>query len=132
LDRGETWGLSRRHRLPILSGLALVWRRAGEVSEEPKIQELPEKVAAIKVRGFAVWATAGLSPEFTARFDRERIPVVGIRHVRQWGIQVDDERTLPGRERTSIPDEDLWEVQLVAKDGSTYEVNVSLVMPAPQ
>jgi hypothetical protein len=94
-------------------------------------QSLPKEVAALKEHGFAIWSTTDLSPEFTARFDKTRIPVLGVRQVRLWGIQVDDERELPGHERTSIPDEELWEVILQAKDGSTYEVNSKLVTAAP-
>jgi hypothetical protein len=40
-----------------------------------------------------------------ALFDGSQIPVVGVRHVRQWGIQVDDEREILGHERTSVSDE---------------------------
>jgi len=95
-------------------------------------QRLPEDVAAIKARGYAVWKKKDLGPEFTGRFDESRIPVAGVRHVRQWGIQVDDEREILGHERTSIPDEELWEILLKAKDGSTYEVNASYLAPAPE
>jgi hypothetical protein len=51
--------------------------------------------------------------------------------VRVWGLQVDDERELPGLERTMIADEDLWEINLVAKDGSCYEVESRLLVAAP-
>ena len=44
-----------------------------------------------------------------------------MRNVRIWGLQVDDERELPGLERTQIPDEEIWEINLEAKDGSHYE-----------
>ena len=37
---------------------------------------------------------------------------------------------LPGHERTEIPDEELWEVVLQSKDGSTFEVNAKFVAPA--
>jgi len=94
--------------------------------------ELPDAVAAIKKRGFAIWAKEGLSPEFVQRFDGKRIPVLGVRHVRQWDIQVDDEREIQGHERTSIPDEELWQIVLKATDGSSYEVNSQLVVPAPE
>ena len=60
----------------------------------------------------------------------ERIPVRGIRQVRVWGLQVDDERELPGHERTNIPDEEIWEVNLEASDGSCYEVASHLLRPA--
>jgi len=43
--------------------------------------------------------------------------------VRVWGLQVDDERELPGHERTQIPDDEIWEINLEAKDGSPYEVD---------
>jgi len=92
--------------------------------------QLPDKVAAIKECGFVTWANDQLSAEFRALFDKVRIPVAGIRHVRLWGIQVDDERELPGHERTEIPDEELWEVVLQSKDGSTFEVNAKFVAPA--
>ena len=95
-------------------------------------QSLPDNIAAIKKRGYVVFATAGLSPDFMARFDPERVPVVGIRQVRIWGLQVDDEREIPGHERISIPDEETWEINLEAKDGSHYEVNCDLVAPAPE
>lgn len=93
--------------------------------------DLPEEIAAIKERGFVIWATADLAPELLQRFDDKKIPVVGVRHVRQWGIQVDDEREILGHERTSIPDEELWQIVLKATDGSSFEVNSKLVTPAP-
>ena len=62
----------------------------------------------------------------------DRIPVAGVRHVRVWGLQVDDERELPGLERTQIPDEELWEVNLVGKNGSKYEFDSTLLKPAPE
>ncbi len=94
--------------------------------------KLPEEVVAIERRGFAVFADKTLPGEFRARFDDKRIPVTAIRHVRVWGVQVDDERALPGHERTAIPDEELWEVSLRALDGSNYEVNSTLLRPAPE
>jgi hypothetical protein len=94
-------------------------------------QPLPGRIAAIRDRGMANWSDKEVSAELKARFEPERIPVVAIRHIRIWGIQVDDERELLGHERTSIPDEDLWEIRLRAKDGSTYEVSSELVVPAP-
>jgi hypothetical protein len=96
-------------------------------------QNLPEKVAAIKECNYVTWSTDNdLSPDFKQHFDDVRIPVIGIRHVRQWGVQVDDERELPGHERTSIDDQELWEIVLQAKDGSKYEVNSKFVEPAPE
>ena len=94
--------------------------------------KLPDKLAQIEKRGEVVWSEAGRHSDLVSKFDAERIPVAGIRHTRVWGIQVDDERELPGHERTKIPDEELWQVVLVAKDGSHYEVNSSLVEPTPE
>lgn len=91
---------------------------------------MPPAVAAIRDRGFAIWAGDELAPAFRAQFDDRRIPVRGVRHVRIWGLQVDDERELPGLERTNIPDEEVWEVNLEAKDGSCYEVDSRLLVPA--
>lgn len=92
---------------------------------------LPDEVAAIERRGYAVFADESLPVEFRERFEAGQIPVAAIRHVRQWGLQVDDEFELPGHERTRIPDEELWEVSIRARDGSTYEVNAALLRPAP-
>ena len=98
---------------------------------DPAIQ-LPEEVAAIGQRGYVVFADESLSAEFRERFDAGSIPVTAIRHVRQWGLQVDDEFELPGHERTRIPDEELWEISIRALDGSSYEVNATLLRPAPE
>ena len=93
---------------------------------------LPNEVAAIKQCGYVVFTDESLPVEFRERFDARRIPVAAIRHVRQWGLQVDDEFELPGHERTRIPDEELWEVSIRSRDGSTYEVNAALLRPAPE
>ena len=82
--------------------------------------------------GYAIWATDGVDEAMRARFDSERIPVVGVRNVRVWGLQVDDERELPGLERTQMPDEELWEVNLEATNGSNYEFESTLLKPAPK
>ena len=84
---------------------------------------MPEAVAAIVDCGFAAWASDDVDPALRAKFDADRIPVAGMRHERIWGLQVDDERELPGHERTQIPDEEIWQINLVAKDGSHYEVD---------
>lgn len=81
--------------------------------------------------GYAIWATDTVDETLRARFDREHIPVVSVRNVRVWGLQVDDERELPGRERTQVPDEELWEVNLESKNGSRYEFDSTLLKPAP-
>ena len=94
-------------------------------------RKMPERVAAIAKCGFARWADKDqVDPRLRARFKAVRIPVAGIRHVRVWGLQVDDERELPGLERTQIPDEDIWEVNLRAIDGSKFEVDSRLLEPA--
>ena len=92
---------------------------------------MPERVAAIVRCGFAKWADKDqVDAKLRARFKAVRIPVMGVRHVRLWGLQVDDERELPGLERTQIPDEDIWEVNLRALDGSKFEVDSRLLKPA--
>jgi hypothetical protein len=88
---------------------------------------MPADVAAIKDCGFAIWASDDVAAEMRDHFDGERIPVKGVRHVRVWGIQVDDERALPGLERTQIPDEDLWEISLEASDGSSFAFDSKLL-----
>ena len=93
---------------------------------------MPAQVAAIAERGAAIWAGDDVDPKIRARFDSERIPVASIRHVRIWGLQVDDERELPGLERTSIPDDEIWECNLVANDGARYEFDSRLLKPAPE
>ena len=92
----------------------------------------PQSVTDIQACGFATWAGDEPGAEFRARFDAAHIPVLGVRQVRVWGIQVDDERELPGHERTSIPDEELWELVLEARDGSHYEVNSKFLVAAPK
>ena len=93
--------------------------------------QLPDELVALQKSGFAIWATPATPPsDFRKHFDAARIPVVGFRHVRQWGIQVDDERELMGHERTSVADEELRQVMLQAKDGVTYEVNSKLLVAA--
>ena len=97
-----------------------------------KTASLPDDVAAIERRGYAVFVDDSLPVDFRQRFDSGRIPVAAIRHVRQWGLQVDDEFELPGHERTRIADEELWEISIRATDGSIYEVNARLLRPAPE
>ncbi|MBT8080304.1 MAG: hypothetical protein KJO31_17120 [Gammaproteobacteria bacterium] len=92
--------------------------------------KMPDRVAAIAKRGFAIWADADIEESLKARFDDKRIPVRGVRHVRIWGLQVDDEKAIPGLERTSIPDEEIWEVNLEARDGSRFEFDSQLLKPA--
>ena len=92
--------------------------------------DMPERVKAIRDCGFATWAGEGVGADLRARFDARRIPVRGIRNVRVWGLQVDDERELPGHERTTIPDEELWEIRLEALDGSSYAFDSNLLRPA--
>ena len=90
----------------------------------------PESVVAIVDCGFATWADNGVDDALRARFDEDRMPVIGLRHVRVWGLQVDDERELPGLERTQIPDEEIWEIKIAAKDGSKYEIDSRKLKPA--
>jgi hypothetical protein len=91
---------------------------------------MPGKLVELLEGGFAIWASDSVDESMRVRFDSEHIPVVGVRHVRVWGLQVDDERELPGKERTQVPDEELWEVNLEAKNGSKYEFDSTLLKPA--
>jgi len=91
---------------------------------------MPPEVLAIRECGYARWASPEVAAAIRDRFAADRIPVRGIRHVRIWGLQVDDERELPGHERTTIPDEDLWQVELEALDGSRFEVNSGMLVAA--
>lgn len=101
------------------------------MNDSDKTANMPPHVAAIADCGFAIWAKDDVDPALQARFDDARIPVAGVRNVRIWGLQVDDERELPGHERTSIPDEEVWEVNLEARDGSHFEVDSTLLKAAP-
>ncbi len=94
-------------------------------------RNMPADVAEIAECGYAIWAGDDVDAKLRARFATDRIPVAGVRHVRIWGLQVDDERELPGHERTQIPDEEVWEVNLEALDGSKFEVDSRLLKPAP-
>ena len=101
------------------------------MSKEKPQPSMPAALKMIVDCGYAIWATKNMDAAMRARFDPERIPVLGVRHVRIWGLQVDDERELPGLERTQMPDEELWEVNLEATNGSKYEFDSSLLKPAP-
>ena len=101
------------------------------MTEKAPHPAMPDRLVELLECGFAIWATDTVAETLRARFDGERIPVVGVRHVRVWGLQVDDERELPGLERTQVPDEELWEVNLEAKNGSKYEFDSTLLKPAP-
>ena len=101
------------------------------MGDETAMTGMPAAVTAIRDCGYAIWAGNDVPAGFRAKFDPRRIPVKGIRSVRVWGLQVDDERELPGHERTQIPDEELWELNLVALDGSCYEVESRLMVAAP-
>ena len=92
---------------------------------------MPDSLTAIVNAGYAIWAHDDVDAALRARFDSERIPVIGVRHVRVWGLQVDDERELPGLERTQMADDEIWEVNLEARDGSRFEVESTLLKPAP-
>jgi len=100
------------------------------MTDQKPNSNMPPNVAAIAASGFATWANDDIDTILRDRFDAKRIPVAGVRNVRVWGLQVDDERELPGRERTSIPDDEIWEINLVAKDGSRYEVDSSMLKAA--
>ncbi len=102
------------------------------MAEKSAHARMPEHLAEIVAAGFATWASDDVDPALRAKFDEKRIPVAGVRQVRVWGLQVDDERELPGLERTQIPDEEIWEVNLEAKNGSRYEVESRLLKAAPQ
>jgi hypothetical protein len=100
------------------------------MANKTMLAAMPDELTAIVNSGYAIWANDEVDAALRARFDSRRIPVVGVRHVRVWGLQVDDERELPGLERTQIPDEDIWEVNLRALDGSKFEVDSRLLKPA--
>ena len=100
------------------------------MTDQKPNSNMPPKVAAIVASGFATWAGDDVDTALRDRFDPERIPVAGVRNVRVWGLQVDDERELPGRERTSIPDDEIWEINLVARNGSRYEVDSRMLKAA--
>jgi len=100
------------------------------MTDPKKSPSMPAQVADIIDCGFATWATDEVDEALRARFDAVRIPVTGVRNVRVWGLQVDDERELPGRERTSIPDDEIWEINLEARNGSHYEVDSRMLKAA--
>ena len=101
------------------------------MTDQDAATKMPQHVAAISACGYAIWASEEVDPKLRAKFDGERIRVAGVRNVRVWGLQVDDERELPGHERTSIPDEETWEINLEANDGSHYEFESTLLKAAP-
>ena len=100
------------------------------MNDKPSGPEMPARLKAMVDAGYAIWADDSVDAKLRARFDSTRIPIAGVRQVRVWGLQVDDERELPGLERTQIPDEEVWEVNLEASDGSHYEFDSKLLKPA--
>ena len=100
------------------------------MTDQESKSNMPANVAAIVASGFATWAGDDVDMVLRDRFDAERIPVAGVRNVRVWGLQVDDERELPGHERTRIPDDEIWEINLVARNGSRYEVDSRMLKAA--
>ena len=102
------------------------------MSDKAQQTAMPAELAAMVECGYAIWATDHIDDAMRARFDSQRIPVVSVRNVRVWGLQVDDERELPGLERTQVSDEELWEVNLEATNGSKYEFDSTLLKPAPE
>ncbi len=100
------------------------------MNTKPSGPQMPAELKAMVDSGYAIWADDSVDANLRARFDGTRIPIVGVRQVRVWGLQVDDERELPGLERTQIPDEEVWEVNLEASDGSRYEFESKLLKPA--
>lgn len=116
----------------LMLGCCSVQTEAGDVvSRMKQAVEPPKTVVEIERRGFVMWAEHSFAPAFVAKFEADKIPVAGVRLVRTWGIQVDDERELPGHERSFIPDQENWMVILVAKDGAHFEVAADCVAPAP-
>lgn len=100
------------------------------MSDTKNVSNVPAGVAEIVECGYATWANDDVDDTLRARFASDRIPVAGVRNVRVWGLQVDDERELPGLERTQIPDEEVWEINLEALDGSKFEVDSRLLKAA--
>jgi len=100
------------------------------MTDQDTAKNMPPNVAAISECGYAIWASEEIDPKLRAKFDGEKIRVVSVRNVRVWGLQVDDERELPGHERTNIPDEETWEINLEANDGSHYEFESALLKAA--
>ncbi len=97
---------------------------------DTKDTRMPDHVSEIVDCGFAIWAADDVDVTIRTKFDEKRIPVVGVRNVRVWGVQVDDERELPGHERTQIPDEVIWEINLEARNGSRYAFDSKFLVAA--
>jgi hypothetical protein len=79
------------------------------MSERYEEPPMPPGVQAIRSCGYVRWAGGTVAQSLRERFAPDRIPVLGIRHVRVWGLQV----------------------ELEARDGSRFEVNSELVVAAP-
>ena len=54
------------------------------MTERESKAAMPDAVAAIADCGYATWAGEDVDSKLREKFDAERIPVVGVRHVRVW------------------------------------------------
>lgn len=96
------------------------------MADNESLTVVPPVVSAMAKSGFATWANDDVDHALRSKFDTERIPVAGVRYVRE-----QDRR--PGRQpdlaENASPDEEIWEVNLVSTSGSIHEVDSRLLMP---
>jgi hypothetical protein len=87
---------------------------------------VPPIVSAMARSGFATWANDEVDHALKSKFDADRIPVAGVRYVRVWGNHAGQR---PNLTQGALPDEEIWEVNLVSTSGSIHEVDSRLLIP---
>lgn len=96
------------------------------MADNQTLTVVPAVVGAIARSGFATWANDDVDHALKSKFDADRIPVAGVRYVRVWG-SCGGKR--PDPVEGALPDEEIWEVNLVSTTGSIHEVDSRLLKP---
>jgi hypothetical protein len=96
------------------------------MADNETLTVVPQVVGAMAKSGFATWANDDVDHALKSKFDADRIPVAGVRYVRVWGNHAG---RAPGLAEGALPDEEIWEVNLVSTGGSIHVVDSRLLKP---
>lgn len=96
------------------------------MADNETLTVVPAAVGAMAKSGFATWANDDVGHALKSKFDADRIPVAGVRHVRVWGNHAG---RAPNLAQGALPDDEIWEVNLISTSGSIHVVDSRLLMP---